>query len=225
MAVGIDDPSSAMNASNPAADSALWFLEPATDAIEQREAVRQAFAVIIMDIAVVEQEGAGVLHLLRESRRTAHVFMGAIGDQVSEAEPKSRPIETEPEVQQGKIRQQNANSKRGWTNTVAYALLAGCCALTIFFVFQADSRLRANENSATALQLRPETAALPARLATHTMSRFRSRTSKQATGGNRELAGNTMNDFPGKTRASRERPSQQKQSRVCIQSAQPSDRH
>jgi len=214
-----------MNASNPAADSALWFLEPATDAIEQREPARKAVAVIIMDIAVVGQEGAGVLHLLRESRKTARVFVGAVGDQVSEAEPKSRPIETEPWDRPGNIRQQNANSKRGWTNTVAYALLSGCCAVTIFFVFQADSRLRANENSATALQLRPETAALPARVATHTTLRFRSRVSKQLTGGNRELAGNTVNDFPGKTRASRERPFQQKQSRVCIQSAQSSDRH
>jgi len=213
-----------MNASNPAADSALWFLEPATDAIEQREPARKAVAVIIMDIAVVGQEGAGVLHLLRESRKTARVFVGAVGDQVSEAEPKSRPIETEPWDRPGNIRQQNANSKRGWTNTVAYALLSGCCAVTIFFVFQADSRLRADENSATALQVRSETAALPA-LATHTTSRFRSRVSKQVTSGNRELAGNTVNDFPGKTRALRERPFQEKQSRVGIQSAQPSDRH
>jgi hypothetical protein len=213
-----------MNASNPAADSALWFLEPATDAIEQREPARKAVAVIIMDIAVVGQEGAGVLHLLRESRKTARVFVGAVGDQVSEAEPKSRPIETEPWDRPGNIRQQNANSKRGWTNTVAYALLSGCCAVTIFFVFQADSRLRADENSATAQQVRSETAAPPA-LATHTTSRFRSRVSKQVTSGNRELAGNTVNDFPGKTRALRERPFQEKQSRVGIQSAQPSDRH
>jgi hypothetical protein len=215
LAVGIDDPSSAMNASNPAADSALWFLEPAIDAIEQREGARKAFAVIIMDIAVVGQEGAGVLQLLRESRKTARVFMGVV--------PKPRPIETGLGVRPEKVRQQE--SKRGWTNTVAYALLSGCCAVTIFFVFQADSRLRADENSATALQLRSETSALPARLATHTTSRFRSRVSKQATGGNRELAGNMVNDIPGKTRASRERPFQQKQSRVCIQSAQPSDRH
>ena len=225
MAVGIDDPSSAMNIFSPAADSALWFLEPAIDAIERREAVRQAFAVIIMDIEGVGQERTCVLHLLRESRETARVFMWAVGDQVSEAEPKARPIETEPEVRPGKIRQQNANSKRGWANTVAYTLLAGCCAVTIFSVFQVDSWLRANENSANALRLRPETAALPARLATHTISRFRSRASKQVTGGNRELAGNPVNDSPGKTRASRERPFQQKQSRVCIQSAQPSDRH
>jgi hypothetical protein len=213
-----------MNASNPAADSALWFLEPAPDAIEQREGARKTFAVIIIDIAVVGQEGAGVLHLLRESRKTARVFMGEVGDQVSGAVPKSRPIETELEVRPGKFRQRNATSKRGWTNTVAYALLSGCCAVTIFFVFQADSRLRADENSSTALQVRSETAALPA-LATHTTSRFRSRVSKQVTSGNRELAGNTVNDFPGKTRALRERPFQEKQSRVGIQSAQPSDRH
>jgi hypothetical protein len=225
LAVEIDDPSSAMNASNPAADSALWFLEPATDAIEPREGARKAFAVIIMDIAVVEQEGAGVLQLLQESRKTACVFMGTVGDQASGAVPKSRPLETELEVRPGKVRQQNATSKRGWTDTVAYALLFGCCAVTIFFVFQADSRLRANENSATALQLRSETSALPARLATHTTSRFRSGVSKQASGGNRELAGNMVNDIANKTRASRERPFQQKQSRVCIQSAQPSDRH
>ena len=225
MAVGIDDPSSAMNIFSPAADSAFWFLESAIDAIERREAVRQVFAVIIMDIEGVGQEGTGVLHLLRESRETARVFMWAVGDQVSEAEPKVRPIETEPAVRPGKIRQQNANSKRGWANTVAYTLLAGCCAVTIFSVFQVDSWLRANENSANALQLRSETAALPARLATHTMSRFRSRASKQVTGGNRELAGNPVNDSLGKTKASRERPFQQKQSRVCIQSAQPSDRH
>src|SRR5260370_3393873 len=148
-----------------------------------------------MDSAVVGERGAGVLHLLRESRETARVFMWAVGDQVS-AEPKARPIETEPEVRPGKIRQQNANSKRGWTNTVAYTLLAGCCAVTIFSVFQADSRLRANENSANALRLRPETAALPARLATHTMSRFRPRASKKVTGGDRELAGNPVNNSP-----------------------------
>jgi len=215
-----------MNASNPAADSALWFLEPATDSIKHREGEQKAFAVIIMDMAAVGQEGSGVLQLLRESRKTARVFMGAVGDQVSGAVPKSRPIETELEVRPAKIRQQNANSKRGWTNTVAYALLSGCCAVTIFSVFQADSRLRANENSATALQLRSETAALPARLAVPTTSRFRSRVSRQVMGGNRELAGSTVNDFPGKARASRERPFQQKQSRVCIQSAtQLSDRH
>jgi hypothetical protein len=213
-----------MNASNPAADSALWFLEPAPDAIEQREGARKTFAVIIIDIAVVGQEGAGVLHLLRESRKTARVFMGQVGDQASGAVPKPRPLETELEVRPGKVRQQNATSKRGWTDTVAYALLSGCCAVTIFFVFQADSRLRANENSATAQQLRSETAALPA-LATHTTSRFRSHVSKQVTSGSRELAGNTVNDFPGKTRALRERPFQEKQSRVGIQSAQLSDRH
>src|SRR5258708_13976958 len=163
-----------MNASNRAAPAGLWLREPATGSIKQREGAQQALAVIFMDRAVVGQEGAGVLQLLRESRKTARVFMGAVGDQVSAAVPRSRPIETELEVRPAKIRQQNANSKRGWTNTVVYALLSGCCAVTIFFVFQADSRLRPNENSATALHLRSETAALPARLATHTTPLFHS---------------------------------------------------
>src|SRR5260221_6258477 len=142
-----------MNASNPAAHSALWFLEPDTGSIKQREGAQQAFAVIFMDMAVVGQEGAGVLQLLRESRKTARVFMGAVGDQVSGAVPRSRPNETGLEVRPAKIRQQNANLQRGWTNTVVYALLSGCCAVTIFFVFHADCRLPADDNSATPLLL------------------------------------------------------------------------
>src|SRR5260221_4176774 len=110
-----------MNASNPAAHSALWFLEPATGSIKQREGAQQAFAVIFMDMAVVGQEGAGVLQLLGESRKNARVFMGAGGGQGSGAVPKSKPVENALEGPPAKNRPTKPDSKKGLAHTGCYA--------------------------------------------------------------------------------------------------------
>jgi hypothetical protein len=197
-----------MSASKSVFNSAVWFREPANDAVELK-APRLTPDVVVFYIAIPREDGLGVLRRLQERRGTARVSILA----VCNGERKALPIQTE-----GKIYRQTENSKWTWSNTIVWTLLAGCCTVTLFFAFQAPFRLRANENQTSTVEFRAETAALPARLGTQTMSRFRPNASHRS-GYDKELASSSVDDSRHKRRLSRELV-QHKQPQVCIQSGQ-----
>jgi hypothetical protein len=202
-----------MSASSSASDSALWFREPAIDAVE-RESAMQMSGVVVLHIAIPGQDRLSVLQRFRERVRADRVLILAVYDE----DRKALPIQTAEEVLSRKICRQTANPKSSWINAGVWTLLAGCCAVTLFFAFQVPFRLPANGSKTDSLKLRSETAALPARLGTQTMSRFRLNASHRG-GCDKELASSSVDDSRHKRRLSRELV-QHKQPQVCIPSGQ-----
>jgi hypothetical protein len=133
-------------------------------------------------------------------------------------------IQTEGETSPRKICQQTGDPKCNWINPAICVLLAGCCAITLFFAFQAPFRLRANENQTSTVKFRTEIAALPARLGAQTMSRFRAHAAGRGGGYDKEVVSNCVDDSATKRRPARERLLQHKQVRVSIQSGPFSER-
>jgi hypothetical protein len=204
-----------MDAFSSAIDFALrlrgWKITP----VELRRAVDQALFVIVLDTTPPGQHTLTVLRHLREQWGAARVLILAVYDE----ERKVLPIQTEGDKSPKEISQQ-PNSKCIWIRAVVSMLLAGCCAITFFFAFQAPFRLRANENQTSAVEFRAETAAPPARLGTQTISRFRPSASDRGGGYDKEVASSSVDDSRHKRRLSREWLVQRKQPRVCIQSGQ-----
>jgi CheY-like chemotaxis protein len=202
-----------MSASKSAFNSAVWFREPASDAVELK-APRLTPDVVVFYIAIPREDGLGVLRRLQERRGTARVSILAVCDE----EPKALPTQTEGKISPRRIYRQTENPQWSWSNTIVWTLLAGCCTVTLFFAFQAPFRLRANENQTSTVEFRAETAALPARLGSQTMSRFRPGASHRS-GYDKELASSSVDDSRHKRRLSRELV-QHRQPQVCIQSGQ-----
>lgn len=213
MTVRTGNPLQPMSFRNLTANTALWFRAPAADAIRPYEALRQTSDVVVLHIAILVQDRLAVLRRLRGKRGAARVLILAVYDE----ERKALPIRTEGEKSPGNFRQQS-NPKCSWINAMVWTLLAGCCALTLFFAFQAPFRLRATENQTSAVEFRAETAALPAGLGTQTMSRFRPNASHQG-GYDKEVASSSVDDSRHKRRLSRELV-QHKHPQVCSESGQ-----
>jgi hypothetical protein len=213
-----------MNASSSAIDSALSFARPTVPAVDPYEVRKRTLRVIILDIAMPGQNGPGELHPLSERRKAARVLLLTLSGQTSEAERKARSIQARAETWPRKVCRQAGIPQRSWVHAAICALLACCCAVTVFSVFQAPFRLRANENQTSTVKFRAETAALPASLTTQTVLRFRPHGARQNVGCNNEVAGNCVDDSARKRRPGREGLLQQKQSRVSIQSGPFSER-
>jgi hypothetical protein len=203
-----------MSASSSANNSALWFREPAIDAVEP-EAPMQAAGFVVLHIAIPSQDRLTVLRQLRRRRGVARVLLLAVCDK----ERKELAIQIGGDHLPKKICRETASPKSSWINAVVWTLLAGCCAVTLFFAFQAPFRLPANGSKTDSLKLRSEIAALPARLGMQTMSCFRPNAFHRGGGYDKELASSSVDDSRHKRRLSRELV-QHRQPQVCIQSGQ-----
>ncbi len=196
-----------------------WFRESETNAIGPDEAIRQTSGVVVLHIAMLGQDCLSVLGRLREKGADARVLALVVCDE----ERKELPIQIGGDHLPRKICRQTANPKSSWINAVVWTLLAGCCAITLFFAFQAPFRLGVSENQASAEKFRTEVAALPVRLAEQTMSRLRPHYSHRVGGYDKEGVSDSSDDSLHKRRLPRERLVQEKQSRVGIQAGQISD--
>jgi hypothetical protein len=192
-----------------AANSAPWFCEPAINVLEPVQ------TVAVLPIAIRGQDRLSLLQRLRGRVGVARVLILAVYDE----DTKVPPIQTAGAVIPRKICQQTANPKSDWIHAVVWTLLAGCCALTLFFAFQAPFRLRANENQTSTVGFRAEIAALPASLRTQTMSRSWPNASDRGGGYGKEVPSSSVDDSRHKRRLSRELV-QHKQPHVCIQAGQ-----
>jgi len=211
-----------MNAWISIIDSVLRIREPATPAVEAYGAIKQTVGVTVVGIS--GQDELTVVHRLLGRPEALWVFFVSVRTEVSEkGGRKARRIQSETEIWPRKICQQTTNPKKGWARAAIYTLLVSCFALTLFSVFQAPIRLRANENLANPMILRTEIAALPATLKTHAVSRLRAPGSQQNAGYSK--ADNPIDDSPPKRRVPREHPFQQRQSQESIRSGQFSDRN
>jgi hypothetical protein len=209
-----------MQASSSAIDSAFSPHRPKILAADPYEVTKRTLQVVILAIAMPEQDCVGVLDPLPERREAVRVRLLTVLGEVPEEKRKGRPIRTEPETCQWKIRRRFENTKGSWIHATIFGLLAGCCAITFFFVFQPPFRLRANENQANTGDFRTEIAALPIRSAAQTISDFRAQRSRRSGSDDRELASSFIDDSGPKRRLPRERLIQRKQPRVHIESAE-----
>jgi hypothetical protein len=207
-----------MSASSSASDSAFWFRDPAIDAVES-EAPMQTASFVVLHIAIPGQDRLTVLRQLRPRRGVARVLLLA----VCHEERKELPIQIGGNRLPRKIWRPTASPRSSWINAVVWTLLAGCCAITLFFALQAPFRLGVSENQASTVKFRSEVAALPVRLAEQTMSRLRPHYSHRVGGYDKEGASDSSDDSLHKRRLPRERLVQKKQSRVGIQAGQISD--
>jgi hypothetical protein len=200
-----------MSASSPASNCALWFREPAIDAVE-RETPTQTSRVLVLRIAVPGRERLTVLRQFRGRRGAARVLLLAVWD------------EERKEFQIGRdhlprmICRQTGSPKCSWIHAGVWTLLAGCCAVTLFFAFQAPFRLAVNGSKTDSLKLRSETTALPARLGTQTMSHFRPNAIRGG-GYDKEVASSSVDYSRRKRRLSHELVLH-KQPQVSIRSGQ-----
>jgi hypothetical protein len=207
-----------MSASSSAMDSAHWFRRLAITAFERYQAARQRIAIVILDIKLSGQCRPSPLHRLRE--RTEAETPIATHDEFAEDNPKARAIEIESERVGRKIRRQIASPKPGWVNATIYALLAGCWAITVCGVFQAPFRILLDDCLTGAVRPGVEIAALPASLATRSMSHFQAQGRKQNAGYHKELVANPVDDSGHKRQPVRERAFPGKQSRIGIRLGQ-----
>jgi hypothetical protein len=210
-----------MNASSSAIDSAFSFL-PATPTGETHEMPKRTRRVIVLDFALPEQRALSSLLSRQERTRASRIFLFTISNEVSDEEQKIRSIRAEAETCPSKIGRRFENTKASWVHTLIFALLTSCCAITLFFAFQAPFRLRVvNEDLAYPTTFRTEITALPAPLKTQTMLGFRAHGSQQNAGYHQ--TDSPLDDSLHKRRLPRERLVQKKQSRVGIQAGQISD--
>lgn len=197
-----------------------WFCESETNAIEPDEVIKQTSGVVVLHIAMLGQDCLSVLGRLREKGADARVLVLAVCGE-ERIEP---PIQTAREALPKKICPQTANPTCSWINAVIWTLLAGCCAVTFFFAFEAPFRLSANGNQTDPLKFRAEIAALPASLGVQTTSRSRVYVSHRGGEYDKEVVSSSFGDSRQKRRLPRARLLQQKQSRLFVQSGQFSDR-
>ena len=209
-----------MSASSSASKSAHWCREPMIHAIEPDNAVRSTLGFVFLYIAVPRRDLSSAHCRFRERRGAARLLILAAHNELR----KELSIRTQADNAPENVCQGTPNPKRGWINAVVWTLLAGCCAVTLFFAFQAPFRLRANENLANSVKLRSEIAALPAGLETQTMSRFRHSASQQGGGYDKEVVSSSVSDSRHRRMPIREGLVQHKQPRVCVQSGLFSDR-
>jgi hypothetical protein len=207
-----------MRAASSAMDSAHWFRQLAITAFEPYQAVKQRITIVILDITLSGRCRPSPLERLRE--RTEADTPIAIHNEVAEDNPKARAIEIESERVCRKIRRQIANPKPGWVNAAIYAFLAGCWAITVCCVFQAPCRILLDDYLAGHIRPGVEIAALPASLATRSMSHFRAQGRRQNAGYHKEVVGNPFDDSGHKRQPVRERAFPEKQSRIGIRLGQ-----
>jgi hypothetical protein len=207
-----------MNASSSAIDSS-FSLPPAISSGEPDELQKRTLRVTVLDFALSEQRELGSLLLPRERARASRIFIFTISNEVSEEEQKIRLIRAEAETFPKKVCQRFENIRASWVHTMIFALLAGCCAITFFFAFQAPFRLRVvNQDLANPATFRTEIAALPAPLKTQAMLGFRVHRSQQNAGYHQ--TDSLLDDSPYRRRVARERPFQQKQLQVSSRPGQ-----
>jgi hypothetical protein len=207
-----------MSASSSAMDSAHWFRQLAITAFEPYQAVKQRITIVILDITLSGRCRPSPLE--RPWERTEADPPIAIHDEVAADNSNARAIEIKSERVCRKTRRQIANPTRGWVHAAIYAFLAGCWAITVCCVFQDPSRILLNDYLAGAVRPGVEIAALPASLATRSMSHFRAQSRKQNAGCHKELAGNPGDDSGRKRQPARERAFPEKQSGIGIRLGQ-----
>jgi hypothetical protein len=161
----------------------------------------------------------------QQERRAVRSWPLTVLDEISGEERKARPIQAVSEAWPGKIRGRFENAKGGWLPSVIFALVAGCCAITVFFAFQAPFRLRANESHGSTGEFRGEIAALPIRLAGQTMADSRTHRPHRSGGDDREAVNTSSDDSGHKRRLPREHLAQRKQPRIQVESAEFSTRN
>jgi hypothetical protein len=213
-----------MHASSSAGDSAFSPLRPKRFAAGPYDGTKRELRVIILDIAMPEQHCAGVLDPKR-ARRAVRLWRFTLLDRISGEDREARPIQAFAEPWPGKIRRRFENAKDGWVHSVIFALVAGCCAVTVFFAFQAPFRLRANESHGSTGEFRGEIAALPIRLAGQTMADFRTHRPHRSGGDDREVVSSSLDDSSHKRRLTRDHLAQRQQPRIHIESAEFSRRN
>jgi hypothetical protein len=213
-----------MHASSSASDSAFSPLRPELFAADPYDVTKRELRVVILDIAMPEQDRAGVLDPKRE-RRAVRLWRLTLLDRISAEDREARPIQAVSEAWPGKIRGRFENAKGGWLPSVIFALVAGCCAITVFFAFQAPFRLRANDRQGSTGEFRHEIAALPIRLAGQTMADSRTHRPHRSGGDDREAVNTSSDDSGHKRRLPREHLAQRKQPRIQVESAEFSTRN
>jgi hypothetical protein len=128
------------------------------------DVTKRTLRIVIVDIAIPGQDEEDGLDLRRERSEAVRVWLLTVLGGISDVGREVRSIQVVSEAWPKKIRGQVGNTRCRWVNAVVLALLAGCCAVTIFFAFQAPFRLRTNESHGSAGAFRGEIAALPIRL-------------------------------------------------------------
>ena len=205
-----------MSASGSAMDSARWFRQLAITAFEPYQAVKQRIIIVILDIGRSEQCQPSLHQRLRE--RTEAGAPMAILDEVAEDEAKA--IEIKSETVSAKIYGQIANPKPSWVNPAIYALLAVCWAASLCSVIQVPFRIVPDDYLAADLRSGGEIAALPASVATRSMSQFRAQDRRQNAGYQKEPAGMPVRESRYKKQPVRERAFPEKPSRIGIRLGQ-----
>ena len=213
-----------MQASSSASDSAFSVLRPERFATGPYDVTKRELRIVILDIATPEQHCAGVLDAKRE-RRAVRLWLLTLLDRISGEDLEARPIQAVSATWPGKSRGRFENAKGGWVHAAIFALVAGCCAITVFFAFQAPFRLRANESHVSTGEFRGEIAALPIRLAGQTMADFRTYRPHRNAGDDREVMSSSFDDSNHKRRMTREHLAQRKQLRIHMESAEFSRRN
>jgi hypothetical protein len=185
--------------------------------VELCEAAKRTLGVIGLDIARPGQVRLTGLQWLRASNEAAPLLVIKVHGELSAEKPKTRLIQAETDYSAWKICQPTAHPKRGWVHAVICVLLVGCCAITVFSVFQAPLGFRSKGGLTEVEKVRTEIAALPVRLGAQTMSRIYAPDFQQCARG--VHAGNPADDRLQKT--SRDgRPFQKTDSEGCSQPGQ-----
>jgi hypothetical protein len=213
-----------MHASSSASDSAFSPLRPKLLAADPYNVTTREVRVVILDIAMPEQHCAGVLDPKRE-RTAVRLWLLTLLDRISGEDREARPIQAVSEAWPGRIRGRFENARSAWVHGVIFALVAGCCAITVFFAFQAPFRLRANESHGSTGGFRGEIAALPIRLAGQTMADFRTHRPRRNGGDDREVVSSSLDDPSHKKKLARDHLAPRKQPRIHIESAEFSRRN
>jgi hypothetical protein len=208
-----------MHASSSAIDSAFPPSRRKRSTTATCDATQRTLRVVILDIAMTRQDQESVLNLRREREEAVRVWLFTVLAKISGGEPAAKPIQAESDAWPRKIRRRIENTKGSWVHPVISVLLAGCCAITVFFAFQAPFRLGANANRAGTGEFRGEIAALPTRSAGQTVSDFRAQRSHRS-GGDREVVSSSFDDSGHKRRLAREHIAQRKQPNIRIESAE-----
>jgi hypothetical protein len=214
-----------MHASRSAIDSALPPLRRGLSPTASYEVTRHTLRVAVLNIAMPGQDQQGVFDPGRERREAVKIWLLTVLDEVWRGEREARPIQAVSETWPGKSRGRFENAKCSWVHAAIFALVAGCCAITVFFAFQAPFRLRANESRVSTGEFRGEIAALPVRLAGQTMADFRTHRPHRSTGDDREVMSSSFDDSNHKRRMTREHLAQRKQLRIHMESAEFSRRN
>jgi hypothetical protein len=191
-------------------------------AADRYHVTKQGFRVVFLQIAMPARDQPDVLDPMREELEAVRWRLLTVLWDVPNEERKERPIQTKSEIWPRKSRWRCEDAKDRWIYAIIFALLAACCAITLFFALQAPFRLRAKDQGCIG-EFRGEIAALP--IETGAISDFRSHGSHRVGGNNREVVTSSFADSGQKTRRPREQLVQRKPARVRIQSAEFSRRN